>query len=184
MLSLSEQGIQRFHQEFVSSAAHFLHTCSFSKAFIVANVFLLQFLCSKAFAKVGFIVCRTMLFIYTAHEARFQATFFKYIVALVRAILVQRWICIPSRNCSSLPPCTSQAVQLILSCLPVPRRSPFLPSWCLQQHYPVLQSCATSLPRASLVPPRLSKVVLSLVPPWCLAGCPIDPFLPGASQAV
>ena len=108
-----------------------------------------------------------MLFIYTAHEARFRATFFKYIVALVRAILVQRWICIPSRNCSSLPPCTSQAVQLILSFLPVPRKSPFLPPWCLQQHYPVLQ--------------------VSHVPPWCLRGCPklfFPWYLPGALQAV
>ena len=50
---------------------------------------------------------------------------------------------------------------------------------------------------ASLVPPRLSKwpFPASLVPPWCLAGCPLSPgasqavqlilsCLPGASQAV
>eukprot|EP00439_Symbiodinium_sp_Y106_P016269 s7609_g2.t1 len=47
------------------------------------------------------------------------------------------------------------------------------------------------LPGASLVPRRLSKYsfLASLVPPWCLASCPISPFLPawclpGASQAV
>ena len=46
------------------------------------------------------------------------------------------------------------------------------------------------LPGASLVPRRLSNwsFPASLVPPWCLAGCPIGPFLPpwclpGASQA-
>ena len=34
--------------------------------------------------------------------------------------------------------------------------------------------------KVSLVPPRLSKWLFpaSLVPPWCLARCPIDPFLP------
>ena len=34
--------------------------------------------------------------------------------------------------------------------------------------------------QVSLVPPSLSKwrFPASLVPPWCLAGCPIDPFLP------
>ena len=34
--------------------------------------------------------------------------------------------------------------------------------------------------QVSLVPPKLSKWLFpaSLVPPWCLADCPIDPFLP------
>ena len=53
------------------------------------------------------------------------------------------------------------------------------------------QACATSLPGASPVLPRRCQLFFpaSLVPPWCLAGCPTDPFLPpwclpGASQAV
>ena len=63
-------------------------------------------------------------------------------------------------------PGAPQAAQLILSCLPG-----------ASQAVQLVLSC---LPGASLVPLRLSNWLFPvfLVPPWCLAGCPIDPFLP------
>ena len=51
---------------------------------------------------------------------------------------------------------------------------------CLPGALQAVQLILSCLPGASLVPPRLSKwfVPASLVLPWCLAGCPMDPFLP------
>ena len=52
----------------------------------------------------------------------------------------------------------------------------------IQNPAPVQNRDSIGIPvlRVSLVPPRLFKWFFraSLVPPWCLAGCPIDPFLP------
>ena len=119
-------------------------------------------------------------------------------------------------NGSFLPPwCLAgcQAVQMVLSCLPgaslskgiqsvlgsrpwrppqdLPRTGPFAIEIILK----VKQNPAPFQNRNSIGNPVLQ---VSLVPPWCLASCPIDPFLPpwclavqlilscfpGASQAV
>ena len=71
-----------------------------------------------------------------------------------------------------------------------PWLSPFLPPWCLPgasqavqmvlSCLPGVQSVLSCPPGASLVPRRLSNwsFPASLVPPWCLPGCPNGPFLP------
>ena len=67
----------------------------------------------------------------------------------------------------------------------------FLPPWCLLGASQAVQMIISCLPGASLAPRRLFKwsFPASLVPPWCLPGCPNGHFLPpwfppGASQAV
>ena len=102
-------------------------------------------------------------------------------------------------------PGVSQAVQMALSCppgaslVPLKRSFPaslvpcklsklFLPAFlCLAGASLVPHKLSTESFPASLVPLRLSKWSFPgvsqtpngpFLPPWCLAGCPIDPFLP------
>ena len=108
--------------------------------------------------------------------------------------------------------CPNRPFQSVLGSRPwsppqdVPRTGPFAIEIVLKVRqnpapFQNRNSIGNPVLQVSLVPPRLSKWLFpaSLVPPWCLASCPIDPFLPpwclqavqlilsclpGASQAV
>ena len=98
-------------------------------------------------------------------------------------------------------PGASQAVQLVLSCLPGAAQAVQFVFSCLPGASQAVQLVLSCLPGASqavqlilpasLVPPRVEKArrmvgqvsgtgvrPASLVPPWCLAGCPTSPVLP------
>ena len=68
-------------------------------------------------------------------------------------------------------------------CLAGCQSGPFLPPWCLPGASSTVQIvlfCLPGGPWCLVVTPGLSKwsSPASLVPPWCFAGCPINPFLP------
>ena len=86
------------------------------------------------------------------------------------------------------PPGLASADYWVLSCLPgaslVPRRlpgcpnGPFLHPCCLigaSQAVQLVLSCR--LPGAFVVLPSLSNYSSPFLPPWCLPGCPTNPFL-------
>ena len=72
---------------------------------------------------------------------------------------------VPLRRCKWFFPASLVPRRLILSCLP----GAF-------QAVQMVLSCLPGASPASLVPPRLSKWFVPTS--WCLAGCPMDPFLP------
>ena len=99
---------------------------------------------------------------------------------VLQASLVPPW-CLPG---------ASQAVQLILSCLPGASRlskwffpATLVPPWCLADCPidPVLPPwCLASCPTDPFLPCwcLASCPMCPFLPPWCLSGCPNDPFLP------